>query len=282
MLVFLISCDDRVSGDRAGVGGEFIPPRLCTGHIKIRGDFQSFLGDSFGEHRSQAGQFQLMRIKVVLHRSQLLHSAGNINLREHGFDFGFRQSTVQQALNLCQQADIFNERILVHAGSELVEIGKQAGLFGFRSHAVLAQLLVQGINICSCLLDVFLFPHRESNLLQERRIFQRSLPTLGIIALIQVGQRSLPFSAIGDQLDKRILLVVVRINLLIDRRQALCRRNDSVFIHGNVGVTLPACLRTGNLGFQLLTDGLKALGVAGIRHKIVPDLNGFTSIYQLL
>ena len=52
-------------GNRAGILGEFVPSRLCTGHIEIGGNFQHLFGQRFSEHAVQTGQVGLDEIQIA-------------------------------------------------------------------------------------------------------------------------------------------------------------------------------------------------------------------------
>ena len=91
------------------------------------------------------------------------------------------------------------------------------------------------------------------------------------ISGIQVSLGGFLFSAIRHQLDERILLVVLLIDLLIDGCHALGRCHNGILVDGNIRIRLSASMRTGNFGIQLIPNGIKALGVRF--HEVILDLN---------
>ena len=164
----------------------------------------------------------------------------------------------------------------------MIQFFQYLRLVRFACRAVFAQFLCQKINVRGRLLDIFLFEYRQRNVRQQRCIFQRRLPALGVIAQVQVRQRRFPLRAIGNQLNKGIFLVVVGVDLGIDGRQPLRRCHNGIFIDRDVCIVLSASLRTGNLRIELPANGFKALGITRIRNEIVFDLDGFACVDEFL
>ena len=258
-LVFLIGCNDGIGGDHARIGGELVPSCLRTRHVKISCNLQSLFGDRFREHACQTREFKLVGVQIILNGSQLFHSLGHINFREHGFDLCFRQTAVQKGLDLREQSDVLDQRALVHIRCDLIEIGQQTGLVSFRSHAVFAQLLVQCVNVCCRLLDIILPPDRHHNGSHRLRVFQRSGTAVFVVLEVQFIQSRLTFGSILDQHDQSVLLVILRIDLCIDGSHAFSGGDHCILIDRYVRIALTAGVRTGNFCFHLLSDGFEAV-----------------------
>ena len=109
-----IARDDGLGSDRAGVGGKLVPPRLRAGHVEVGGDLEHFLRQRFIEHRIQAGEVGLDEVNVIRDARKLIHKAGHVDVREHGLHFFLAHATVQQGLNLREQAEVFGQRAFIH------------------------------------------------------------------------------------------------------------------------------------------------------------------------
>ena len=133
---FGVSGNDRVCRNRTGVAGPFLPACFRAGHVQIRGDLQDFIPDSLAEHLVQAGQVRIpfVILQELLDSRQLIQRCREVDVREHGLDFIFRHSAVQQGLDLGEQADVFRQGSLIHTGGQLVQFRQKGFLFriGFR------------------------------------------------------------------------------------------------------------------------------------------------------
>ena len=98
--------------------------------------------------------------------------------------------------------------------------------------------------------------------------------------LVQQVERVPLFRSVRHQLNDRVLLVVLRVQLTVDRRHALRRRNHGVFVHRDVRVRLTLGLRSRHFGGDLLANGLKGIRVGG--GQVILDFNGVAGVNQLL
>ena len=262
-LPLAVAADDGFRRDRAGILCEFVPACLRAGHVQIGGDFQHLVRDSLGEHALQAGQQVLSVAEKRLNGRDLIHCAGEIQLREQALYLGLRHAAVQQGLHLHQQRDVFRHRALVHGGGDLVQILQNAGLFAFIGGAVFPQLLRQRVDVRRRALNVLLLPHGHDDGGQRLGVLLGRGQTVAVVFDVQLIQRLLPLGFIGNQLNEGEFLVVLLCQLGIDRAHALGGGFHGVFIDGHVGIRLSRRLRAGDLRLQLLADLLKAVRIGG-------------------
>ena len=138
----------------------------------------------------------------------------------------------------------------------------------------------QHIHIGGGFLNVLLLPDGQNNIGQQLGVFHRRSPALFVVLAVQLIQRSLPFGAVLNQLNERVFLAVLRVDLLIDGGKTFGGGHQRVLVDGYIRVLFSTGLRTCYLCFQLLTDGIKAIHV--LRAQVILDLNGFTGVDQLL
>ena len=279
-LLLAVAADDGFGCDCAGVLCEFGPAGLCAGHVQIGGDFQYLVRNGFGEHALQAGQQVLSIAEERLNGRDLIHCAGEVQLREQALHLGLRHAAVQQGLHLHQQRDVFRHRALIHGGGDLVQILQNARLFAFVGGAVFPQLLRQRVDVRSRALNVLLLPHGHDDGGQCLGVLLRRGQTIAVVFGVQLIQRLLPLGFIGNQLNEGEFLVVLLRQLGIDRAHALGGGLHGVFIDGHVGVRLSRGLRAGDLRLQLLADLFKAVRIGS--GQMVFDFNGFACVDQLL
>jgi len=126
-----------------------------------------FLGDHLVQDFREALQLAGALGRKVSQRRQLVKVLGKIELREHGLHFRFRHAAIQQRLYLLQKADVGNEIILVHARRERIHLRQQRRVLIPipADGGILAEKLHQLVHIGTGLLDSFLVPYREHNLL---------------------------------------------------------------------------------------------------------------------
>ena len=77
-----------------------------------------------------------------------------------------------------------------------------------------------------------------------------------------------------------VLFVILRVDLAVDSRHAFSESDHGVLIHRHVCVGFSTRLRSGDFGFYLLDDGIKAVHVGA--DQMVFDLNSLTGVNQLL
>ena len=138
----------------------------------------------------------------------------------------------------------------------------------------------QRVHIGGGFLDVLLLPDGHDHIRQQLCILHRRSPALFGVLAVELLQRSLPFGAVLNQLNERVFLVVLCIDLLIDGGKPLGGGHQCVLVDGHIRVLFPTCLCAGDLGFQLLPDGIKAVHV--LRGQVILDFNGLTGVDQLL
>ena len=77
-------------------------------------------------------------------------------------------------------------------------------------------------------------------------VFLRGSTPVLVVSGIERIHGGLTLGTVFDQLDERVLLVVLRVNLAVHGSQALCGSNDGVFIDRHIGILLAAGLRSGS------------------------------------
>ena len=267
-------------GDRAGILGEFVPSCLCAGHIEIGGDFQHLFGQRFAEHAVQAGQVGLDEIQIADNPRELIQLRRKVDIGEQRLHFCFAHAAVQQRLDLRHQGEVFCQHALVHTGRKRLQIRQQRGLLALTGHAVFAQLRKQLVHLLAGLLDFRLVPHGHDDGRERFGVFLSGGFPLLIVAGIQILQRFLALGFILNQLNQSVFLVVALIDLSVDRRHAFGSSFYCVFIDGRIRIRFTTCLRTGDLGFDLLGDGFKT--ACFLWSQVILDLNDFAGVDQLL
>ena len=129
-------------------------------------------------------------------------------------------------------------------------------------------------------MDVLLFPDGRDNFRQKLRVFHRGISTILNIFCIERVHRCLTLTRVLDQLNERIFLVVLRVDLAVHGGETLRSGDHGVFVDRHVCIALPPGLCTGNLRFQLLTNGVEAVHIC--RGEVVLDLNGLAGVDELL
>ena len=138
----------------------------------------------------------------------------------------------------------------------------------------------QHIHIGGSFLDVLLLPDGHDHIRQQLCILQRCRPTLFGVFTVQLLQRSLSLGAVLHQLNERVFLVILRVDLLIDGGKTFGGGHQRVLVDGHVRVLFPTRLCAGDLRFQLLPDGIKAVHV--LRGQVILDFNGLAGVDHLL
>ena len=278
--VLLIAGHNHVRGNRAGVFRKGVPTLLCAGHVEIGRDFEHFLRQRLAEHGGQAGQLHLAVVEEGLDGCDLLQRRGEVDFREHGLNLALGHAAIQKRLDLGEHGDVLGHRALVHGSGDRVQVFQQRRLFGFRRRAVFAELLGQRVHIGGGFLDVLLLPDGYDHIRQQLCILHRRSPALFGVLAVQLIQRILSLGAVLHQLNERVFLVILRVDLLIDGGKPLGGGYQRVLVDGHIRVLFPTRLCAGDLRFQLLPDGIKAVHV--LRGQVILDFNGLTGIDQLL
>lgn len=76
------------------------------------------------------------------------------------------------------------------------------------------------------------------------------------------------------------MFIILCINFSICSSKALCGSDHGVFINGNIGIILLTGMGAGDLGLQLMPDGVKTICIR--RGELVLDFNGLAGIDELL
>ena len=278
--ILLIAGHNHVRGNCAGVFRKGVPALLCAGHVEIGRDLEHFLRQRLAEHGGQAGQLHLAVVEEGLDGRDLLQRRGEVDFREHGLNLALGHAAIQKRLDLGEHGDVLGHRALIHGSGDGVQVFQQRGLFGFRRRAVFAELLGQRIHIGGGFLDVLLLPDGHDHIRQQLRILHRRCPALFGVFTVQLLQRSLSLGTVLHQLNERVFLVILRVDLLIDGGKPLGGGHQRILVDGHIRVLFPTRLRTCDLGFQLLLDGIKAVHV--LLGQVILDFNGLTGVDQLL
>ena len=94
----LVACrqpgNNGFGGNRAGIPGEFVPSRLCAGHVEVSGDLENLFGQRFAEHAVQTGQVGLDEIQIADDARKLIQLRRKVNVREQRLHLGFAHAAV--------------------------------------------------------------------------------------------------------------------------------------------------------------------------------------------
>ena len=81
-------------------------------------------------------------------------------------------------------------------------------------------------------------------------------------------------------MDEAVFLIIALIDLSVDRRHAFGSSFYCIFVSGRIRIRFAARLCAGDLGFQLLPDGIKSVYI--LWGQVILDFNGLTGVDQLL